>query len=138
MIGIMVMLFGCCGRSPTEASDWDRLERDLEHVRSEYQGRLDAANTTVEMTEAALFGWTRLEDLLTRAASLRVAAGENAVAVEKEVADIKTKVLADGKEECANYEGGSIAAYVGGLTANAELAAELSGMIARRKENHRK
>ena len=47
-------------------------------------------------------------------------------------------MLADGKEECANYEGGSIAAYVGGLTANAELAAELSGMIARRKENHRK
>lgn len=71
----LVTLSGCGGQSPV---GWERLERDFAAVRSEYQRRVDRANTTVEFIEAAWFGRSRFEELLSRVADLRIASGENA------------------------------------------------------------
>lgn len=132
LLGLLLALSGCGGQAPT---GWGRLERDFEEVRSEYQRRLDAADTTVEIIDAASFGWVRFEDLLARVADLRIASGESAAVVEKEIAALKSKVLADGEQESAKFDGGSFSAYVGGLVANDEVAMALAEMLAAAKGN---
>lgn len=138
---LMAALAGCGGQTPGRswgqtpgADGWERCERDFEAARSEYRQRLHAANTTVEISDAASFGWSRLEDLLSRVAALRVASGESAAAVEKEIAALKSKALIDGEKESAQFEGGSMAIYAGGIAANEEVAEALSEMLAARKE----
>lgn len=134
LICLMAALVGCVGQSP-EADGWGRLERDFATAQTEYRQRLDAANTTVEITEAASFGWSRFEDLLSRVTALRIASGESASVVEKEIAELKAKSRGDGEKESAQFEGGSMATYVGGLVANDEVAMALAEMLAARKGN---
>lgn len=135
--GMMAILVGCGGQSP-EANGWDRLECDFETARTEYRQRLDAANTTVEITEAASFGWARFEDLLSRVATARIASGESAAVVEKEIAALKSKARNVCEKESAQFEGGSMAAYAGGIAANEVLAKALSQLLAARKGNFAK
>lgn len=130
----LVTLSGCGGQSPV---GWERLERDFAAVRSEYQRRVDRANTTVEFIEAAWFGRSRFEELLSRVADLRIASGENAAVVGKEIADLKARAQAEGEQESAKFEGGSFAAYAGGLVANDEVAMAISQMLAAGKGNIR-
>lgn len=130
----LVTLSGCGGQSPV---GWERLERDFAAVRSEYQRRVDRANTTVEFIDAAWFGRSRFEELLSRVADLRIASGENAAVVGKEIADLKARAQAEGEQESAKFEGGSFATYAGGLVANDEVAMAISQMLAAGKGNIR-
>lgn len=130
----LVTLSGCGGQSPV---GWERLERDFAAVRSEYQRRVDRANTTVEFIEAAWFGRSRFEELLSRVADLRIVSGENAAVVGKEIADLKARAQAEGEQESAKFEGGSFATYAGGLVANDEVAMAISQMLAAGKGNIR-
>ena len=130
----LVTLSGCGGQSPV---GWERLERDFAAVRSEYQRRVDRANTTVEFIEAAWFGRSRFDELLSRVADLRIASGENAAVVGKEIADLKARAQAEGEQESAKFEGGSFASYAGGLVANDEVAMAISQMLAAGKGNIR-
>lgn len=144
LLGLLVALSGCGGQSPMESgcggqspAGWERLERDFAAVRSEYQRRVDRANTTVEFIDAAWFGRSRFEELLSRVADLRIASGENAAVVGKEIADLKARAQAEGEQESAKFEGGSFATYAGGLVANDEVAMAISQMLAAGKGNIR-
>ena len=128
LIALTVAWAGCGGQCPG-ADGWARLERDFEAVRTEYRQRLAAANTTVEITDAASFGWMRFEVLLSRVAALRIASGESAAVVEKEIATLKSKVRDDGEKVSAEFEGGTLAIYAGGIAANDELVKALSEML---------
>lgn len=132
LICLTVALASCGWLSPN-ADGLDRLERNFAAVRSEYRQRLDAADTTAEIIEAASFGWggwSMLEDLLSWVAAMRTAAGECALVVEQETAALKSKALDDGEKDPAQFESGSMAAYVGGLAATEEVAVALSEMLA--------